>query len=151
MAVKVTLQNPSRITRRSPNSNTTTSTPKFDRAFYQYLGSLVKDKTLLNDYENNAIPLEYRRMLDEMNDLHIKKNYPILGSETIIKDGIIALDEYLGSLGVDLTYPYEKDVVNIPAWLDVIEQAEVRVLVDMSDNTYLTDNNGTEFLVRYRD
>jgi len=149
MAVKVTLQNPSRITRRSPNSNTTTSTPKFDRAFYQYLGSLVKNKTLLDDYQNEVIPLEYRRLLDEMSDLCTKRNYPLLGADIVIEEGIVALDEYLGTLGIDLTYPYEKDIVNISAWLEINSQTEYRILVDLKDNTYLTTSNGNEILVVY--
>ena len=148
MAIKVTLRNPSRVTIRSPKEDVVDEA-KFDRTFYQYLGSLVKAKTLVEDYNNNKLPLEYRRFLDDMNTLYLKKNYPVLGVDLKVKPGIEKLDEYLGSLGLMEDYPYSKDAVNIPAWLQIDSQPEYRVLVDMADNTYLTTNNNTELLAVY--
>jgi len=164
VAYKVTLGNPSRTTRRRPGSNPVDGSGDdgklgMSRLTYQALGSLVQNKALINfdingnitggTYTNKEIPLEYVRVLDELNDLFLKKNYPELGEELVIKDGIVALDEYLGSLGVDIIYPYTKDITNIPAWLEIDSQTEYRVLVDLKDNTYLTKNNEREILVVY--
>ena len=148
MAIKVTLSNPSRVTKRVPVEDVV-GEAKFDRAFYQYLGSLVKNKELLQDYTDNKIPLEYRRMLDEMNELYLKMYYPILGADIVVKPGIEELDLYLGSLGITEDYPYSKDTINIPAWLQTTSQTEYRILVDEDDNTFLTDSGGTEVLVAY--
>ena len=60
---------------------------------------------------------------------------------------MIALDEYLGSLGVSEDYPYSKDFVSITPLIDPEVATAVRILVDESDNTYLVDGN--EVLVQY--
>ncbi len=148
MAYKVTLGNPSRTTQRKPDSDIDGEL-KFDRIIYQSLGSLVQNKKLLELYDENKIPLSYRRTLDELNDLYLKTNYPELATNIIVKEGIVSLDSYLGSLGIDVDYPYSKDIKNIPVWLDITFQSEYRILVDESDNTYLTDGGGTEVLVVY--
>ncbi len=154
MPYKVTLGNPSKTTRRRPESDPvdgsgTGGTLDMSRLTYQSLGSLVQNKKLLELYNDNRLPLEYRRVLDELNDLYLKNNYGSLGAHIIVEDGIIALDEYLGTLGIGIDYPYSKDAANIDAWIDIASQTEYRILVDSRDNTYLTTNNGTEVLVVY--
>ncbi len=154
MPYKVTLGNPSRTTRRRPESNPvdgsgTDGTLDMSRLTYQALGSLVQNKKILELYENDRLPLEYRRVLDELNELYLRDNYGILGAGIIVKDGIVALDEYLGTLGLGIDYPYSKDAVNVDAWLEVESQTEYRILVDSRDNTYLTTSNGAEVLVVY--
>ena len=158
MAIKVTLSNASQVTRRTPTVQDV-DTIKMSRATYQKLGSLLKNKELIirgidgsitgGTYTDNELIGEYRRILDELNDLYIKRYYPELGKDIVIKDGIVELDEYLGTLGVGIDYPYAKDTLDIPAWLHVDSQTEYRILVDSRDNTYLTTNNGTEVLVVY--
>ena len=120
-----------------------------ERIFYQKLGSLVSNKKLDILYAENKLPLEYRRFLDEMNELYLKKNYPILGADIVVKPGIEELDKYLGSLGLTEDYPYSKDTIDIPAWLEIDTVPEYRVLIDTTDDTYLTTNNDTEVLVIY--
>jgi len=153
MAYKITLGNPSRVTRRTPDAKEedggATHKININRSTYQYLGSLVKNKKLLELYNNNQIPNEYRRVLDELNDLFIKVNYPSLGLDIVVEPGIVELDEWLGNLGIIQEYPYNKDSVDIPVWIPSEALTEVRVLIDKSDNTYLTDSSGTEVLVRY--
>jgi len=148
MAIKVTLRNPSRVTIRSPKEDVVDEA-KFDRTFYQYLGSLVKNKTLLDDYNDNKLPLEYRRFLDEMNTLYMKFNYPELTQDLVVKPGIVELDQYLGELGLTEEYPYSKDTINIPNWLTLTPQEEHRQLVDESDMTYLVDSRDNTRLVYY--
>ena len=148
MAIKVTLSNASQVTRRTPTVQDA-DTVEMSRATYQKLGSLLKNKTLLTQYENNELVGEYKRILDELNDLYIKHNYPELGKDIVVKAGIAELDEYLGSLGIGIDYPYAKDALDIPAWLEGSSQTEYRILVDSRDNTYLTTSNGAEVLVVY--
>jgi len=148
MAIKVTLSNASQVTRRTPTVQPT-GMVKMSRATYQKLGSLIKNKTITTQYENNELAGEYKRVLDELNDLYLKYNYPELAKGIAIKDGIVELDEYLGSLGIDTDYPYTKDTLDIPTWLESTDQTEYRILVDNTDNTYLTTNNGAEVLVVY--
>ena len=154
MPYKVTLGNPSRTTRRRPESDPkdgsgTGGKLDMSRLTYQALSSLVQNKKLLELYDNNRLPLEYRRVLDELNDLYLRNNYGSSGANIVIKDGIIALDEYLGTLGIGIDYPYSKDATNVDEWIYNSVQTEYRILVDGSDNTYLTTNNGTEVLVIY--
>ncbi len=148
MAVKITLSNASQITLREPTLNEDNNI-KFSRIFYQYLGSLVKNKTLLDDYDNNKLPLEYRRFLDEMNVLYMKFNYPELTQDLVVKSGIIELDQYLGELGLTEKYPYSKDAIDIPSWLKAEAQEEYRQLVDEADMTYLVDSTDDTRLVYY--
>ena len=150
MAIKVVLSNASRITRRTPAANTSVEGIEMSRETYQKLGSLVKNKTILADYDAGRLTGEYKRLLDELNDLYLVKNYPQLSSGIVLSDHIVELDEYLGSLGIGIDYPYSKDSVNIPNWLDGNpDKTPVRYLVDTSDNTFLTANGGTEILVTY--
>jgi len=154
MPYKVTLGNPSKTTRRRPGSDPIDGVSddgkiSMSRLTYQALGSLVQNKKILELYNENKLPLEYLRTLDELNDLYLKRNYPGLYDGSMIKDGIVALDKYLGSLGVDIEYPYSKDAVDIAAWLYVESQTEYRILIDETDNTYLTDGSANVVLIYY--
>jgi len=144
--VKVVLGNPAQITRRSPQLRGVDSI-SMSRSIYQKLGSLVKNKTLVDDYNNGNLPSEYIRIVDELNNLFLKKNYPGIHGGLEIEEGIEELDEYLGSLGNTQVYSYSKDFVNIAPWIDPEVATAVRILTDESDNTYLVDGN--EVLVQY--
>ena len=160
MPIKVRLSNAARVTKREP---TATSTTNISRLTYQNLGSLIKNRRLIErDINGNIIgglfidgdlPGEYIRLLDELNNLYLSRNYPLLHGQLVIADGIVELDEYLGTLGVGEDYPYSKDAVNIPAWVTATDRAPVRVLAVFDSNgeaiQYLTTNNDTEVLVRY--
>jgi len=150
MAVKVVLTNASRVTKRLPEQESDLNEDiRINRNTYQQLGSLAQNKTLVTLYNEGKLAAEYIRLLDELNDLYIVKNYPELASEITLADYIEELDEYLGSLGVSIEYEYEKDKVNISPWLAVDRRTPTRVLTDETDNTYLTTSSGTEVLVRY--
>ena len=157
MAIKVRLSNAARVTRIQPEvRNGQPDLVEMSRLTYQALGSLIRNKALIERYKdgkiiggtyiNEELPLEYIRLLDELDLLQRNKYY---GSNHIIRPAIIELDEYLGALGVDIDYPYVKDVVSIAPWVEATDQTPYRVLVDTRDNTYLTTNNGTEVLVVY--
>ncbi len=146
MPINVRLSNAARITKREP---TATTALNLSRSTYQKLGSLVQNKSLSSAYANGELTPEYVRVLDELNDLYLKTSYPMLYGHLVIEPGIVELDAYLGSLGIDEEYPYSKDAVDIPAWIEADSQTEYRILVDERDNTYLTTNNGSEVLVYY--
>ena len=142
MAIKVRLSNYGQITKRSPSGSITMSSYT-----YQALGSLVMARTLTSSYENGKLPGEYMRLLDELNALFLKRNYPEVHGDIVIAEGIEDLDEYLGSLGTTKEYPYVKDVINVPAWVNIEDRAEYRYLINTSDNTVLMD--GDQVLVSY--
>ncbi len=146
MPIKVTLHNSSKITKRTPNDRDDTGIG-ISRHTYQKLGSLIQNKELEQAYTDGTLPGEYVRLLDDLNDLYLKVNYPDLYPDLVIKEGIIALDEYLGNLGITQEYSYSKDTVNIPPWLSVDNKSGIRWLSDLSDDTILMD--GTEYLVSY--
>lgn len=142
MAIKVTLGNTAKVTTRTPSvagGGSTKINLKIDRRTYQYLGSLVRNKTLLEQYNNGTLPKEYVRLLDELNVLY--ENNKGLSIPQPVAEGIKELDEYLGTLGVTEVYPYEKDMLNISPWMAIDDRAPYRVLTDTTDNTYLMDGN----------
>lgn len=150
MAIKVVLTNSSRVTKRTPELESDNNLDvRISRSTYQKLGSLIKNQNILEQYNNGELVGEYKRLLDDLNDLHLVKNYPDLAVDVVLSEGIEELDEYLGSLGIDIEYSYDKDTVNIGSWLSLEGRTDTRVLMDFSDNTYLTDSSGTEVLVRY--
>jgi len=146
--IHVKLTNPSKITKKDTTLDSD-SNVVLARSIYQNLGSLIKNTTILDDYNNDRLPQEYKRFLDEMNDLFIKLNYPELGKDIVVKEGIAETDEYLGDLGVIQEYFYSKDAVDIPAWVTTDSQSEYRILVDESDNTHLVDLSDDTVLVYY--
>ena len=148
MAVKIILSNASQVTSREPTLDEDNNV-KFSRMFYQHLGSLVKNKTLLDDYNSGKLAPEYVRFLNDMNDLFLKRNYPLLATDIVLEEAVTATDEYLGDLGITQDYHYSKDAVNIPAWIDSYRQSEYRILMDTSDNTYLVDPADGTVLVAY--
>lgn len=152
MAVRVVLTNASRVTRRTPHEESDEDLDiRISRNTYQRLGSLIQNKLVQSMYENGNLPGEFVRLLEELNDLYLVKNYPELATDIELAPGIEELDEYLGSLGIDIEYHYDKDAVNIDQWLSIEEVSDVRVLMDPVDGTYLSDSDGAEILVRYKD
>ena len=153
MPFKVILGNPSVTTDRSPEDHSSAKhkTLGMERIFYQKLGSLVSNRKLDILYAENKIPLEYRRFLDDMNELYlIYANDPNASHIDDVREGIVKIDDWLGTLGDTDEYPYQKDWMNVVDWLEAPEyQSKYRVLVDLSDNTYLTFNNNKEILVSY--
>jgi len=159
MAITVRLTNKSQITRPETDIASDDSL-LFSRAIYQILGSLIRNREMATkDVDTGVITIDwdklppaYAEFAEEMDRLWKHTFYP----ELVIAQGIpaplpstVLANEYLGDLGITTTYAYSKDIVNIPSWIDITEQSEYRVLIDDSDNTYLTDTNGTEILVSY--
>jgi len=147
--IKVKLANPSKISKSDTTLTTDDQSVVVSRSIYQNLGSLLKNKTLTDSYENGPIPDEYKKFLDQMDDLFLKLNYPALAVDIVVDPAIEEVDEYLGELGILQDYFYEKDTVNIPQWLDTLDIEPVRVLYDESDNTYLVDGSDDTVLVYY--
>lgn len=133
MAVIVVLSNKSTITKSLVEGDTDQII--LSRAVYQTLGSLVKNKNISSDYASGKLSSEFTELMDSLN---------VLFESGTAEDSIIALDEYLGNLGVTVDYHYSKDQVNIPAWVSVDSQSVVRNLVDQ-DGNYIKD--GEDFLV----
>ena len=150
MGFKVRLSNPSKTTHKKPIALhdlqiNNESNIRFDRSTYQYLGSLVKNKDIVIMYKNGLLPPEYVRTLDELNLLFLKYTNPTTHGNIVIPKGITELDEYLSQLGISEEYPYSKDEVDIPEWLEFEKVPLIRVLVDPDDYTYLVCNDsGTE-------
>lgn len=118
-----------------------------DRLIYRRIGSITDNKSLVEP----VLPTtDFNRWLLDMNNLHLHKYYPLLAvNKPIPTPDVVALDEYLGTLGDTEVYPFSQDTYNQEVWLDIDSQTEHRILIDKSDNTYLTTNNGTEVLVVY--
>ncbi len=120
----------------------------FSRTIYQHLGSLNKNRNLVSDYEADLLPKKYKEILDSLNDLHLKTNYPKLYPDIEVSKDTMELDEYLGSLGLTEVYPYSKDSVFIPDWIAAVNgETKIRILVDTSDETFLIDTSDNTVLV----
>ena len=115
-----------------------------DRLIYRRIGSLTDNKSITTPQEADT---EFDRWLLSMNDLFSYKYYPELYTGPTPTPALLALDEYLGSLGMGIDYPFPDDTYYIENWIEVDTQTAVRVLMDEADNTYLTD--GDEVLVYY--
>jgi hypothetical protein len=136
MALIVKLKNPSQVTTdlaSTPSGNTLS----LNRSVYQRLSSLIKNKTLLEDYNSGNLPVEFKDFLDQIETV----NTGTATSTTLV------LNEYLGSLGVDSVYPYSKDVNDIADWLDINRVESFRLLKDSLGNLLVTPDN--ELLVAY--
>jgi len=118
-----------------------------DRLIYRKIGSRTDNKVLQTPPAKDS---EFHRWLLEMDNLHIYKYYPSLHTGPIPTPDLIALDQYLGTLGVTEVYPFQDDTYHSEFWLDGdATRTPVRYLVDASDDSLLTDSSGTEILVRY--
>jgi len=139
MAVKITLTNSSRATKKQPSYSSEVTTGNipihFSREFYQRLGSLTLNKTLKADYEAGLLPKEYTRFLDEISQLGTASN-----------SAMVELDQYLGSLGMTEEYPYSKDSLNIPAWIPASFLPDQRVLMTTTNQVLMS---GNEYLVKF--
>ena len=141
MAVKVTLTNKAQVTSPQYSKQDTTAI-HMSRAVYQTLGSRTLNKTIIDKYDNEQLTKEYTDTLNDLNDLFLKKNYPTLAANIVVKEGIVEIDEYLGSLGVSQDYPYAKDIINIPAWLDGNPDFTPMRVLFTSNNQYLVNSDG---------
>lgn len=141
MAIRVRLTNKSQPT-KDENKISSAGDLLLSRAIYQRLGSLELCKRIKSDYENDLLPKEFKKFLDDIDTLS--------NGGTATQDVIIT-DEFLGDLGSLVNYSYSKDVVNIAPWINPDIQTEYRVLVDLNgglvEEFYLTD--GDEVLVSY--
>ncbi len=124
----------------------------FSRTIYQMIGSLVKNKRIIDDYDNGRLSQEYVDFLDLMDDIMFNKAFPKLPQRDVDIAHTLA-DEYLGDLGLVQEYHYSKDTVNIPDWLEVSSRPEVRVLMETDSNgdfkEYLIDPVDDTVLVYY--
>jgi len=153
--IKVILQNRSEATVKQDNLSG--GDLLLSRATYQTLGSLIGNREIATRNQDGSYTIHYEKLteeyttfLEDMNNLWIHTYYPdlaILNNIPEPTDAVKVADEYLGDLGIIRNYSYSKDTVNIGSWLDVESQASMRVLMDESDNTYLTDVD--EVLVVY--
>ena len=139
MAVKVVLTNKSQQTHALTTPSTASDNDvQMGRTVYQYLRSLVRNKGILDDYNNDRLPREFKNFLDSLD----KK---MQGEE--VSDALNNLDEYLGSLGIESIYSFSKDMVNVEAWLDCMGQDNIRnVVTDESENV-VVDVAGTTYNV----
>ncbi len=116
-----------------------------DRLIYRKIGSLTDNKLLVTPDSSDT---EFHRWLLDMNNLHNKRNYPLISAgDPEPTPDLVALDEYLATLGQTEKYPFPQDTYNVESWLEIDDPEPERVIVDTSDNTYLTDSNGTEVLI----
>ena len=155
MAITVRLTNKSQVTKSQ--TELTDGDLLLSRATYQTLGSLIGNREIATRNQDGSYTIHYEKLteeyttfLEDMNNLWIHTYYPdlaILNNIPEPTDAVKVADEYLGDLGIIRNYSYSKDTVNIGSWLDVESQASMRVLMDESDNTYLTDVD--EVLVLY--
>ena len=116
----------------------------FLKGIYERLGSLTDNKSITTPTSSSSI---FEEWLLDMNDLWNSKYYPGLYIGDIPSNDLITFDAYLGTLGLTDEYPFTDSTYNLKAWLEIDDPAEMRVLVDESDNTYLVD--GTDVLVKY--
>ena len=123
---------------------------QMSRGVYQLLGSLVKNRKILSDYDSNQLDSAYVNFLDRMNVLFDYVHLSPAGIPTPTPDtDIVEIDEYLGDLGVEQEYKYGKDRIDIASWLDSTAPSDIRYLVDTSDNTVLVDLSDNTYLARY--
>lgn len=119
----------------------------FDRLIYRMMGSLTDNKHLATPDKADT---DYNRWLLDMNNLHNYKYYNALYDGPTPTPDLIALDEYLGSLGTTYEYTFLEDTYDLEPWVSVDSQSEIRVLTDNDDTEYLIDPSDGTVLVRYR-
>ena len=120
-----------------------------DRLIYRKMGSLTDNKLLTTPASSDT---DFHRWLKDMDNLWNYKYYPglhALSGNPIPTPDLIALDEYLGSLGITEIYPFSQDTFYQPPWLKMEEQEEYRQLVDETDMSYLVDSTDNTRLVYY--
>ena len=145
MAVKVTLTNKSQIV--TPTSSGSGNKLHMARSIYQQLGSLVKNKAIVESYNNGILPAEYKELLDKFNEIDQLRR-----SGSVLPDDLLPYaltDEYLGDLGVIQEYPYLKDVIELKNWLSGEGLDVYRILVEEEDDLTNILMDGEEMLVSY--
>lgn len=144
----------SRVVLGNSSKNTKSSdiivdgTIKISREVYQKLGSLIKNRQLLTEYNDKLLTGSYNEFLEDMNILLLKRNYSNLYPDLVVPEGIEEIDIYLGSLGMTEEYPYSKDIVNISPWISIYTRSDYRYLVDTEGN-HLVDGTDNTVLVHY--
>ena len=135
MGYKINLTNSSHITRRLGEvAEHDEGKVMLSRHIYQTLGSLLKNKSILDDYNNGKLSHEYVRFLDKMDEINLG---------TADADAL-ATDEVLGDLGEILDYSYSKDWIDVPNWLgEFDEYFGYRNIVSGSSNIVYGDKNIT--------
>jgi len=118
-----------------------------DRMIYRKMGSHTDNKVLTTPSSNST---DWERFLLDMNKLHNKKYYD---DTILVTADLVALDKYLGQLGVSEIYPFKQDTYNSPNVLKDIPQTEYRVLSVMDTNgndiEHLVDLSDDTVLVYY--
>lgn len=118
-----------------------------DRLIYRKIGSYTDNKAIVTPQGNDT---DFHRWLLDMNKLHNKKYYD---DTILVTADLVALDKYLGQLGVSEIYPFKQDTYNSPNVLKDIPQTEYRVLSVMDTNgndiEHLVDLSDDTVLVYY--
>ena len=92
------------------------------REVYKELGNLTKNRTIEVPSE---VLTKYDRFITDINDW-------TLGTAEAT-DEMLAIDEYLGSLGVDLEYPFSADIPEVVMWLDYLTTSKTRYVINGED------------------
>ena len=141
MAIRVVLTNKAQQTTELANtSNLTNNDIQLSRLVYQYFRSLAKNKTILFDYDNGLIPKELVKILDSFSEIQE-------GIE--VSTAMQKLDEYLGELGVDTDYFFNKDIISIEDWFNHTDPAAARQVIDTTNNVVI-DIDGTNYNIMYK-
>ncbi len=116
------------------------------RFIYSKLGNLTNQKSITVEEmkpENN----EYQFFMMELNRL-------FESGEDI--DNIIAMDKYLGELGMEVEYPYNDDTYSSPPWIDIEGQEPIRNVINRGsgiggkDENVVADINGITYNVIHK-
>ena len=140
MAIKVVLTNKSQQTNKLVKiSSTPNNDIQISRLVYQQFRSLIKNKTILDDFNNNRIPQEFKNILINLNSLLLDED---------VSEEIIKLDAYLGGLGLDYNYHFKKDIIDIELWVEPQYTARTRNVIDRTNlDNVIVDIDGTVYNV----
>ena len=89
------------------------SSLSLQKTIYNNLKSLVKNTNV--NYSGDIQGSGYAQFLDDMNTLQ-KIMYDSSGEE--IPDGIQYVNQYLGQLGINESYPIKKDIIHLTKFLN---------------------------------
>jgi hypothetical protein len=120
--MKVIMRDYSSASSKNTEATVDGDTLLLDRLAYRVLGSRTDNRTLTTP---TTIGGDVDRLLLDLNELY-STNTP--------DPELVALDQYLGELGVTLTYPFVSEVYDSPAWLSSQSQDPYRYVVDRTNN-----------------
>jgi len=129
MSITVVLTNKSQQTGDLSTQNGPQSLV-LSRTVYQQFRSLAQNKIILDRYNAGDLPPEFVKVLDAFNDIQNGKE---------VEGSMELLDEYLGGLGDTVQYPYSKDMIDIPPWIEVFAPSDFRNVI-----SHTTDISGNE-------